>query len=154
MKQQAMMKSRAARVWFRLSEMYGKGWANNYGDQPSAAWTIRIGELSNAQIARGLEALSITDETFYPVPDLAKFTAYCARGADRAEHFCPWPQFDGEPVGIPKMTDAQKQLYRAGQYDNVQLHREWIAAQPFYSRNASPEVSVLELLDLARKDDE
>lgn len=66
-------------------------------------------------------------------------------GANPDEKFCPWPVFDGLAVGIPNMNQSQQARYERGEYDNVKLHRAWIAEQP-YGRKGDPEQSVLEVL--------
>lgn len=138
--------ARAHRVWFRMGELYGKAWENHHGNEPPPAWIMRIEELSDSQIKRGLSELSVTEETFYPVPDLARFTTYCTKGANVAEKWCAWPIFDGVPVGIPKMNLVQQNRYERGDYDNVPLHRAWINAQPYAQNTNSPERAVLEVL--------
>lgn len=137
---------RAERVWFRLGEIYSnKVWIDHHGETPSPGWVARIEQLSDQQIKRGLEALSVAEEQFYPVPNMVDFTRYCTMGAKSEEKFCPWPIFDGVPVGIPNMTLVQRARYERADYDNVALHREWIFNQP-YGRKDAPEQSVLEVL--------
>jgi len=138
-------------VWSRLTEIYGQNWERNHGEVPPNGWIIRIGELSDRQIRRGLEALSLTEEKFYPVPDLAVFSNYCARGADRTEKFCLWPQFDGIQVGIPQMNDLQWERYLRADYDNVDLHRAWITDQPFFKRGQTPEYAVKRVMDMQKE---
>lgn len=146
------MSARAERVWFRMGELYGKAWENHHGNVPPPAWVMRIGELSDSQIKRGLAELSVTEETFYPVPDLARFTTYCTKGANVAEKWCAWPIFDGVPVGIPKMNLVQQNRYERGDYDNVPLHRAWINKQPYANGKLNPERAVLEAMWAAKQE--
>jgi hypothetical protein len=135
-----------------LGEIYGKKWAANHGEKPSPGWVSRIAQLSDAQIKRGLVELSVTEQDFYPVPDMAEFTTYCTKGADMKEKWCAWPVFDGVPVGIPKMNQVQINRYERGDYDNVALHRAWINEQPYAQNTMTPEKAVLEVLWASKKE--
>jgi hypothetical protein len=64
---------RAARVWIRLTEMYGAKFSKEFGSEPNDTWTATIDRMADAEIAASLRALAEKGSP-HP-PSLGEFVA-------------------------------------------------------------------------------
>ena len=69
------MADRAMQVWTALAEMYGQTLLTNFGAEPPPLWAAKIAELTDAQIAQGLRAMSERQSSYAPA--LGEFVAAC-----------------------------------------------------------------------------
>jgi hypothetical protein len=84
------MDDRAMQVWTALAEMYGQTLLTNFGAEPPPLWRSKIGELTDAQIAQGLRAMSERESSYAPA--LGEFVAAC-KGTNQP----PRPHLTGLP---------------------------------------------------------
>ena len=86
---------RADRVWFRLSEIFGARWYDTYGDVPPRMWILRINELTDKQIATGLDRLSVklNDKGQAFMPNLPEFVGECEYRAPYAHLQIAAPEY-------------------------------------------------------------
>lgn len=61
-----------------LTEMYGNGFLQKYGDKPGPLWRQTVGELTDAQIDAGISRLMAAGGAF--PPSLPEFKAACLQG--------------------------------------------------------------------------
>lgn len=65
----------AARIWSRMTEIYGHRWASAMGEAPTESWSMAIGQLSHDELKRGLRACMTSGEAW--PPSLPQFVAMC-----------------------------------------------------------------------------
>lgn len=74
--------ARAAAVWAGIGQIFGRRFAAEFGEKPSAYWVREIAELTDAQLSTGLGKLR--SEARQHPPSLGEFVAACkASGSPR-----------------------------------------------------------------------
>lgn len=73
--QTAFDSRRAAQVWLRMTELFGKRWTDNNGTTPPLSWVRAIEQLSDDQIREGLGRI-LHSGAKHP-PPLPEFVEFC-----------------------------------------------------------------------------
>lgn len=55
-----------ARLWLRMTEVYGHKFTSSYGTEPNESWARCLAELNPHQIAQGLSRLTDREDTWPP----------------------------------------------------------------------------------------
>lgn len=134
-------------MWSRLCDIFGQKFSNNYGERPNPTWEEELSRLTDVQLQRGIQHMKYEGGSY--APSLSDFLKACRAGGDANERCCPWPIFNSEPVGISELSLRQREDYKAGNYDNVPMHRVWICGQEWYSprKAGTPEEQALKVWD-------
>lgn len=82
--------ARAAAVWAALGQIFGRRFATEFGEKPSAYWVREVAELTDAQLTNGLARLR--KESRQHPPSLGEFVSVC-RNVDTP----PRPHLTGLP---------------------------------------------------------
>lgn len=83
---------RAAFVWLRMTEMFGKRWTDMHGTVPPLTWVRVVDALTNEQIREGLTR--IMESGVKHPPGLPEFVAHCKRVE-------PKPEFAAYHAALP-----------------------------------------------------
>ncbi|MEI6747108.1 MAG: hypothetical protein WCL34_14180 [Methylococcaceae bacterium] len=70
-----LLNKNAVYVWDALSQIYGSAFVNQFGEKPSAFWSVKLAELTPVAIKNGLELCQRSGSPF--APNLPQFLAYC-----------------------------------------------------------------------------
>ena len=55
-----------ARLWLRMTEIYGHKWVSSYGEEPNESWSRCLMGLSADQVAQGMNALMEREDEWPP----------------------------------------------------------------------------------------